>query len=195
MKGESAKAIVVFTSLLLASTLACGGSIPTLLPEAYEGRALVDGKPAQIGARVEARSVQTNELVGKGAVALDNGLYGVDIIFDDDLAAGVDEGADVGEPVKWCVDGIVASKPAPGEDTAETGELNIPFDLIVDSKAPLGYCTPEDKAKVKASTTVPAAAPKAPESSGAPASSDSAAVVVVLLILAAFILAGRRKKK
>lgn len=109
---------------LFFTTLVSGGSIPTLLPDLYKGFAYIGDETAPLGTKVIAKSHETGEVVGRGEVILDTGYYKTIVVFDDALAEGVDEGADVGEALDWYVGDLLASTPAPGTTKARPGVVN-----------------------------------------------------------------------
>lgn len=130
---------LVFT-LLLAQMVSPQG---VLLPEYYDGVVFIDGQHAPQGTEIVVKSHNTREVVGKGVV-YEGGVYSLieGVIFDNNFAEGVDEGASVGESLDWYVNGVMAYKPAPGSVKAEPGGINRNFDIYMNSisKPPTFSC-------------------------------------------------------
>ncbi|MFH1834886.1 MAG: hypothetical protein ABH851_01720 [Methanobacteriota archaeon] len=135
------QSLVLLCLVLLSHLTLSEPSMPMLIPEAYsDGFAYIDGEPAPRGVNITVHSVLTNEIVGEGVVADDSGIFSVDIILDNPLT-DVDEGASNFEPVKWCMDGIEVSIPHRGIDKAESGELNMGFEIHLNSSGQSVSCS------------------------------------------------------
>jgi hypothetical protein len=78
--------------------------------------------------------------VGHGVVIDDAGFFKVDIIFNNRIGNVTEEGAYNNEPVKWCINGFETSFPAPGEDKAESGEVNFDFRLELNTSKGTQMC-------------------------------------------------------
>ncbi len=111
---------------LLLLTISTAQQMPRLVPEAYWGTAMIDGNPAPKGSEITVEIQNTGEVVGKARVMDDNGLYSLDIIFDNELTEE-DEGAEEGQPLLWRINGIPCDKPA--SDTANSGGVNTNFTI------------------------------------------------------------------
>lgn len=126
------KLLFVFI-LLLSLILSILSQIPRSVPEAYWGTAFVNGNPAIAGSKITVEVQNTGEIVGSGITG-DNGLYSVDVIFDNELTPE-DEGANEGEKLTWRIDGIPTDIPAPGDDIANSGGVNSNFNIFVNNGA------------------------------------------------------------
>jgi len=114
--------------LLLLLTIATAQDMPSLVPEAYWGTALIDGIPAPRNSEITAEGRETEEVVGTAKVMDGKGLYSLDVIFDNDLTEA-DEGAEEGQPLLWRINGIPCEIPSPGTDTANSGTVNANFTI------------------------------------------------------------------
>lgn len=117
-------------TLVLAS-FSTANTSPAYLPfpEAYWGNVFINGEPASIGTNITVTTT-AGEVVGTGVVE-GRGLYSADIFFDiphDDI----DQGADNNQQVTWYINGFTATRPAPGEDTAVSGNSNWNYTLILE---------------------------------------------------------------
>ena len=120
------KYAVVLLLVLILSVSA--QDMPRLVPEAYWGIALIDGIPASIDSEITAEIQETGEVVGRARVMDDEGLYSLDVIFDNDLTEE-DEGAEVGQLLLWRINGIACDTPSPGTDPANSGAVNANFTI------------------------------------------------------------------
>ena len=112
--------------LLVLIISASAQDMPRLVPEAYWGTALVDGIPASVDSEITAEIQETGEVVGRARVIGDEGLYSLDVIFDNDLTEE-DEGAEVGQLLLWRINGIPCE--IPGTDPANSGTVNVNFTI------------------------------------------------------------------
>jgi len=141
-KGFMAIIMRVSPTILLLSLLltAAAQDMPRLVPEAYWGTALIDGNPAKNGSEITAEIQDTPEIVGKGRVINDEGLYSLDVIFDNELTEE-DEGAEEGQKLVWRINGIPCRKPAPGSDLANSGKVNGNFTISASTEMPTTLLT------------------------------------------------------
>lgn len=121
------KSISAFIFLLSFSVFV-SSQIPRLVPEAYWGTAFVNGNPAPAGSKITVEVYDTGEIVSS-SIVMANGLYSVDVIFDNELTPE-DEGANEGDKLTWRINGIPTDIPAPGEDTANSGGINSNFNIF-----------------------------------------------------------------
>ena len=126
--------------LLVLIISASAQDMPSLVPEAYWGTALVDGIPAPVDSEITAEIQETGEVVGRTLVIGDKGLYSLDVIFDNDLTEE-DEGAGVGQLLLWRINGIACDTPAPGADLANSGSVNANFTLSAGGKTTTSVAT------------------------------------------------------
>lgn len=114
--------------LLVFILSASAQDMPRLVPEAYWGIALIDGIPASQDSEITAEIQETGEVVGRAGVMDDEGLYSLDVIFDNDLTEE-DEGAEEGQLLLWRINGMLCDTPAPGADLANSGSVNANFTI------------------------------------------------------------------
>jgi len=119
----------ILLSLLIIT--AAAQNMPRLVPEAYWGMAFMGGNPASNGSEITVGIQDTGEVVGKGRVITDDGLYSLDVIFDNELT-DKDEGAEEGQKLLWKINGIPCKTPAPGYDLANSGHVNANFTISAD---------------------------------------------------------------
>lgn len=122
---------LLFLILILSAT---AQDMPSLVPEAYWGTALIDGIPAPKDSEITAEIQDTGEIVGRAKVMNDTGLYSLDVIFDNDRTKE-DEGAEEGQLLLWRINGIPCDIPAPGTDPANSGNVNANFTLSAGGEA------------------------------------------------------------
>ena len=103
----------------------------TPIPESYWGTAKLDGEAAPSGLSVTAKVTGTSEVVGS-SVTEEEGGFSLDVVFDNS-GTPEDEGADEDDSLTWYIEGNECSSPAPGEDTANSGGINLNFVIEADS--------------------------------------------------------------
>jgi len=118
--------VTVGLLIALASTLAVAAVPPT--PESYWGYATIDGVPAALGTPITVEINGTGEFVGNTTVVAADGLYSLNVLFDDSETPE-DEGATDGDNLTWKINGIICDIPAPGTDTASSGGTNDNFNI------------------------------------------------------------------
>lgn len=95
------------------------------IPESYWGTAKLDGEDAPSGLSVTVKVTGTSEVVGS-SVTEEGGGFSLDVVFDNS-GTPEDEGADEDDSLTWYIDGNECNSPGPGEDTANSGGINLNF--------------------------------------------------------------------
>jgi len=101
------------------------------IPEAYAGKAYMNGEIAPINTSITLKSASGYGF--KTTVVTNSGDYSMDVILDDTDTSAV-EGAREGEALTWYLDGkevTSCNRISPCRDTAKSGEVNPNFDIAV----------------------------------------------------------------
>jgi len=120
-----------FLKIMMFILAACLVEAIPSIPETYSGYASINGIMAPAGTSIQVKVNGTDELVGSTTAINSEGLYALDVIFDDSETSGEDEGADSGDKLVWYVNGTQADIPEPATDTATSGKVNGLFNVSV----------------------------------------------------------------
>ena len=118
--------VTVGLLIAIASTTVVAAVPPT--PESYWGYATLDGVPAAIDTPITVEITETGEVVGNTTVVDADGLYSLNVLFDDSETPE-DEGATDGDNLTWKINGIICNIPALGTDTASSRGTNDNFNI------------------------------------------------------------------